>query len=308
MPSMPKDVCERSHTIVSNGESRSYLTALPLAYCSKGALAMEPIPAVFALHGLGAPPGMFNLVFAEYVAEMGFVLVQPLGSGRPASFNGVHCCGSAVKRGVDDVKFLVDIVRHLATWLPVDAARGVVGTGFSNGAFLLEHAARVRGTLFKAIVPVGGHLYTNLTGRRNLPIMLGHALADGSVKYGGCCGASRESRCCCGISDRSPPTCLPADAVFDQWLHSNGCTGKVQGAAVVANKAPGGKLGVPPVSATCWEGSNCEARTVFCAYDNFGHTYPGRRLDLPMPSNSDPKEILLFLLGLSVKAVVAVDG
>jgi len=93
----------------------------------------------------------------------------------------------------------------------------VVGTGFSNGGFLLEHAAAVTAVpgsphhgLFSAVVPVGGHQYGNWSKGVAAPpsplaVFIAHATADGSVKYQGCCATSK---CCCEISDRCGSVCF----------------------------------------------------------------------------------------------------
>ena len=47
-----------------------------------------------------------------------------LGTGKQASWNGVHCCGSAVENKVNDISFLVAVREELATWLPIDRAHG----------------------------------------------------------------------------------------------------------------------------------------------------------------------------------------
>lgn len=347
---------------------------------------LPPIPLVFALHGFGAPPGMFTSAFAPFVASHQFALVQPLGSGNPKSFNGVHCCGSAMKRGVDDVAFLEAVVRELeeeegGEKQPTTAAAattgtslgsiekllslrvaGVVGTGFSNGAFLLEHAVSRSPGLFSAVLPVAGHLYAppNLTSSpaalpfspsssslpsssSSLPsssssmthhnhhrppaasppisVYLSHSLDDGSVRFSGCCQASshdRSTRCCCGISERSPLDCVSAEEVFERWLHHNRCQGKTSGVveggesrgsteeeeeeAVVASSLPSSLTLQSPlsppssnkrqrskmssssqprlVSTTCWEGTGCDSQTKLCAHKGLPHVYPGTRRDL----------------------------
>jgi|AntAceMinimDraft_5_1070358.scaffolds.fasta_scaffold251505_1 hypothetical protein len=40
---------------------------------------------------------MFTPILSWAVAARGIALVQPVGTGNPVSWNGVHCCGSAVR-------------------------------------------------------------------------------------------------------------------------------------------------------------------------------------------------------------------
>ena len=304
--------CERVRTVDANKETRSYLIMLPTSYCTDSGqlLGMPARPVLVALHGLGAPRGLFNPIFGPLVEEHNFFLVQPQGTGRPSSFNGVHCCGSAVKRGVDDVGFLRAVVEDLALWLPIDAAQGVVGTGFSNGAYLLEHAVGSSPSrIFSAISPVGGHLAGNVSRSSSGPVavFLGHSLRDGSVKHAGCCSTSK---CCCGISDNSPAVCTSVDggahSVFDQWLEANRCLGREE--SVVLRAAPSAALlhssrkEVPPVAASCTRGIGCRAPTKLCSFENVGHSYPGRRPDQPFPDGANPRGVLSFLLASMCEA------
>jgi hypothetical protein len=93
---LPPGVCEKVLSIESGGESRTYLAHVPQAYCSSPGKAeapvmvpnLEPLPVLIAIHGFGAPLGLFTPVFGPFVGPLGFALVQPVGTGRPSSFNG----------------------------------------------------------------------------------------------------------------------------------------------------------------------------------------------------------------------------
>jgi poly(3-hydroxybutyrate) depolymerase len=172
--SLSEGVCQRYLHLQHGGRQRNFIVHAPRPYCGTKS-GLTSIPLVFALHGFGAPSGMFTPIFGHLIVPLSFVLVQPLGTGSPTSFNGVHCCGSAVEQNVDDVGFIAAIVRSLQEWIPVDTDGGVVGTGFSNGAFLLEHVIASGVELFSSIVPVGGHLYgadKNLSWVGPLPVFL----------------------------------------------------------------------------------------------------------------------------------------
>jgi len=175
--SLNEGVCQRYLSVQHGGMQRNFIVHAPQQYCRSAAASrkqLEPIPIIVAIHGFGAPPGMFTSIFGELIVPMSFILVQPLGTGSPSSFNGLHCCGSAVENKVDDVGFLKEIIRNLQQWLPVDLD-GIVGTGFSNGAFLLELAVSSGASIFSSVVPVGGHLFVagqNLSHAGPIPVFL----------------------------------------------------------------------------------------------------------------------------------------
>jgi poly(3-hydroxybutyrate) depolymerase len=63
---------------------------------------------------------------------------------------------------------------------------GQVATGFSNGAFLLEHSVRLGSGLWAAVAPFGGHSYLNQSSGSSeppLPILLGHAVRPSETKH-----------------------------------------------------------------------------------------------------------------------------
>ena len=49
---------------------------------------------------------MFTPILSWAVAARGIALIQPVGTGNPVSWNGVHCCGSAVSINVPQNRML----------------------------------------------------------------------------------------------------------------------------------------------------------------------------------------------------------
>jgi poly(3-hydroxybutyrate) depolymerase len=246
-----------------------------------------------AVHGFGARPGMFSLIFGPYVSTLKFALVQPVGSGMKLSFNGLHCCGDAVDKNIDDIQFLKSIIHQLNTWLPINLEYGVAGTGFSNGGFLIERAVLSGSNIFSAIAPVGGHSYMYNSQNRGLfnvtkpiPIYLQHAIRDPVVKFEGCCATSR---CCCGISERSPSECISVNSIFDNWLSLNRCSGRSSS----IEWSPLDKS--TTISSSCYSGNDCQVNTKLCIHQNVLHAYPGRAKG-HFPVGSGQLSILFFLL------------
>lgn len=203
----------------------------------------------------------------------------------------MHCCGDAVDNNVDDVGYLKDIVNQLSTWLPINIEKGIVGTGFSNGAFLLERSVVSGANIFSAIAPVGGHSYMynekqgsmNMTGR-DIPIYIHHAIRDPVIKFDGCCATSK---CCCGVSEKSPIECMSVNTIFEKWISMNQCSGK----SAVEMKAVQGST----ISSTCFSGTGCSQPTKLCVHHNVLHAYPGRAKG-HFPTASSQLSILFFLL------------
>jgi len=91
---LSQGVCEKVVAIESAGETRTYIAHVPSKFCISStaedghALFLEPLPVIFAIHGFGAPFGMFTPIFGPFVQLLHFALIQPIGTGRPSSFNG----------------------------------------------------------------------------------------------------------------------------------------------------------------------------------------------------------------------------
>src|SRR3990172_5600142 len=120
---------DRDLTIAIGGRSRTYLVHLPPRWNEHG-----PRPVVLAFHGGGGnASGFKGYAGLDAVADReGFVVVYPDGSGRLGrrllTWNSGNCCGYARDNKIDDVAFVVAVLRDLARGLPLDPAR-VYATG-----------------------------------------------------------------------------------------------------------------------------------------------------------------------------------
>lgn len=174
-----------------DGLRRGYKLHIPPSYDGT-----ESVPLVFMLHG-----GTGNVDQAarayhwlEKADERGFIVVFPQGVGRAPTWNAVHCCGTALRHGVDDVGFIAVLIDELSTALAIDPKR-IYATGMSNGGMMCHRLAAERADLFAAIAPVaatiGGQVDANApveyppTPTGPMPVVMFNGTDDHRVPYDG---------------------------------------------------------------------------------------------------------------------------
>jgi polyhydroxybutyrate depolymerase len=135
-------------TVVSGGLVRTYRLHMP-ATVRKG----EPAALVLNFHALAA-----NGTIQEELSGLraisdreGFILVSPDAQGTPSGWNALLNASS----GVDDVRFVADLLAQLSQDYCVDVRR-VYATGFSSGGMLASRLGCQLGTRFAAVAPVAG--------------------------------------------------------------------------------------------------------------------------------------------------------
>lgn len=174
-------------SFVHDGLRREYLVHVPQSYGG------VPMPMLIALHGGGgdadlqADDSRYRLISKS--EEAGFIAVFPNGyspmpSGILATWNAGTCCGPAVKRNVDDVGFIREIIRRMKVQARIDPRR-IFATGMSNGAMMSWRLA-CEASEIRAIAPVAGTDNTPAcTPSRGVPVIEFHALNDDHVPFGG---------------------------------------------------------------------------------------------------------------------------
>lgn len=152
-----KDTLE-SRTLKIQGLERSYRLYRP------STPSQAPRALLVALHGgYGSGSTLEKQTGLDQLAEReGFFVVYPDGFRR--SWNAGACCGPAQRQNVDDVGFVRAVIADIAQRYPVDRQR-IYGTGFSNGAMLLNRIACEAPSTFSAVAPVAGN--TPLPGCAN---------------------------------------------------------------------------------------------------------------------------------------------
>lgn len=145
-------------TILHDGLERDYVLTVPSSLPPG-----ELVPLVIVLHGGGgsARVAMQQTGFDVKAEEEGFIAAFPEGTGVPPplyTWNADHCCGLAMRRGVDDIGFIAALIDTLVERYPVDPDRVYV-TGMSNGAVLTNRLAIALADRIAAIGVVAGALF-----------------------------------------------------------------------------------------------------------------------------------------------------
>jgi polyhydroxybutyrate depolymerase len=152
-----------------------------------------PLPLLLVLHGFGvgglAQAIYFNVL--PLVDEKQIFLAAPDGTmdskGR-RFWNAVDSCCDFEHTGVDDVKYLTDLVNEIATRYPVDRKRIYVMGHSNGGAMSLRLACDKTGT-FAAALELAGPFWSNppvqCQPATTIPLRVLHGTADTAVPYAG---------------------------------------------------------------------------------------------------------------------------
>jgi len=208
---------DTEHQLTVNGLARSYMLYVPT-----GIDRLQPVPVVFAFHGLGGDPGdEENRSEFDPVADKNhFLVVYPQGSGDDHSWNDGSCCSvhiSARDNKVDETAFVRQMLADLGASFRVDPKR-VFAMGFSNGAALSYRLACEMYDTLAAIESNSGPVMVDACQpQQPVAVMHVHGLADTFVPFNG--GAS---------SLNSAWIFPPVKDSIATWVRLDGCTGAPQ--------------------------------------------------------------------------------
>lgn len=227
------------HTLAFGGLDRNYRVHIPA-----GLTAAAPL--VVMLHGgFGDGEQAERSYGWDQLADSAkFVVAYPDGVG--ATWNGNGCCGKAAQQNIDDVGFIIAMIRQISGSLPVEASR-VYATGISNGG-IMAYALACNSGIFAAIGPDAATQLDPCTDPHPTSVIAIHGTADRLVPYNGGQGASTVN---------GPP--IPDVNAF--WRKVNKC-----GPPDVVNRPP-----VITSTAACAEGRGVELITI----DGGRHQWPG---------------------------------
>jgi polyhydroxybutyrate depolymerase len=164
------------------GLTRTYLLHVP-----RGFDPSQPVPLVISFHGAALRTGWQKRIdgWARLADRHGFLLVYPAGrSGGPRHWN----------MDEPDLRFIVELIEHLARQYPLDRSR-IYLSGFSNGgqfAYALSCALDDR---VAAIGMVGAAHMVGLPACRTadaVPVIAFHGTEDRAALYHG--GSSFATR------------------------------------------------------------------------------------------------------------------
>ncbi|WP_229688370.1 extracellular catalytic domain type 1 short-chain-length polyhydroxyalkanoate depolymerase [Micromonospora yangpuensis] len=262
-----------AHTIEVDQRQRTYRLYRP-GSADLGA----PVPLVVMLHGAAGTGEQAEQAYGwtGQADRDGFVVAFPDGVQR-AWAAGPGCCGAPAREGVDDVRFVTELVDRIGTQLPVDPARTYV-TGISNGG-LLAYRLACDTSIFAAV----GAVATTLTGQCPDPAPVSvlhiHGQQDKTMPYGG--GPGRRDN---GGTGRNPVRIdgPPTPELAARWRGVDRCA-----KPTTTTDGP-----VTRTTATCPDGRAVELVTIADA----GHQWPGGRPNPPRAQqllNLDPPSTAL---------------
>jgi polyhydroxybutyrate depolymerase len=210
----------------------------------------NPMPLVLNFHGFTSD-AVQEAILSQMTAKAdaaGFIVMYPLGTGAPLSWNAGACCGAASALGVDDIGFVRDIIATAEDRLCVDSHR-VFATGMSNGGFLSHRIGCELSDRIAAIAPVAGVLgVDSCHPTRPVPVMHFHGTADPLEPY-----------------DGSDTLGFPSvAATIAGWASRDGCTG-----------APVETYHHGDAHCSTYEHCAAGANVTLCTIDGGGHTWPG---------------------------------
>lgn len=152
----------------------------------------KPVSLVLMLHGYGSDALQTNVLFGlQYVVDdENLLLAIPEGTVDPTGkkfWNVGEACCDFGKSGIDDVKYLLDLVKELRQWYAVDPKRIYV-VGVSNGGFMALRLGCEASDVFAGVVSYAGA--GPLDASKCAPtapvaILQIHGTADTTVPYGG---------------------------------------------------------------------------------------------------------------------------
>jgi len=251
-------------TVTVGDLRRRYRIHVPASYDGS-----RKTPVVIAFHGGGGNPDAMVRVsrLNDKSEEAGFLAVYPFGSGpdedRGLTYNGGECCGYAMRRDIDDVGFVREMLDDLEEVTNVDSG-AVFATGLSNGGIMAYRVAAELADRIAAIAPVGGPLMMEtIEPSRPVAVMHFHGTADEFAPFEG--GFGENSRGGRGVTDfRSVERSLRL------WIRANGCDSEP-----VVTKLPDTVDDGTQVTRKTWGGGRAGSEVVLIEIEGGGHTWPG---------------------------------
>jgi polyhydroxybutyrate depolymerase len=226
-------------------ESRSgELTRRWLLYVPRPEEPGEPLPLVFNLHGSGSTPEeQLALSGLEEVAEReSFVVVAAAATGAEQRWNVPPDPGKP-----DDVRFLSELIDHVAALTPIDRTR-VYATGFSGGGRMASQLACDLSDRVAAVAAIGGIRFPGpCTQARPMPILAFHGTADTVNPYEG---------------GGQPYWGTGVEPAIQGWAEHNRCPQRSE------QTLPTG------VREIRHGGPSCGAEVLLYRIENFGHSWP----------------------------------
>lgn len=205
------------------GDQREVRLHIPPAHDGRSQL-----PLLIVLHG-GAQnaAGVQRLSGLDADAdEFGFIVAYPNGSGaledKILTWNAGHCCGYALIRRIDDVRYIESLIDYFTSNYAIDPDR-VYLTGISNGGMMAYRAGAELSGKVAGIAPIAASLGGQAVeqGRLFMPdqpsspvaVIAFSGMQDQHVLYEG--GQALEAA--------DPRVDISAAESIAFWVEANGC-------------------------------------------------------------------------------------
>jgi polyhydroxybutyrate depolymerase len=199
-----------NHDIEVDGAKRSYNVYLPEGYDGRQMAAM------LVFHGGGGNPGSAQRqsLMDNSADENGFITVYPRGNGvfNVLTWNAGNCCGHAVQKNIDDVKYVRALIDDLCAQYNIDKSR-IYATGISNGAMLCYRLAQEANDVIAAIAPIAGNMGFDPVPTKPVPIIHFHGLLDQHMPFDGGTGSDSVT----------PVAQRPVMDTINFWVANNHC-------------------------------------------------------------------------------------
>jgi polyhydroxybutyrate depolymerase len=250
-----------------DGVERSWQLFVPPTYDAKTKHAL-----VLDFHGSGgSPQGQSrNSDFIKLAGEKVFLVVNPAGKYIRDAKSGASWNVDLDRKGVDDVRFVRELIAHLRAKYSIDPQR-IYSTGFSGGARMSSRLACDLSDVIAAVGPVGGIRFPEkCTPARAVAVIAFHGEQDEVNHF--------EHR-----SDSPAYWPIGVKDATSSWAKQNGCDASARQQSLAAK-----------VTKFTYENCTPGADVVLITLKHGRHTWPGSpaaREDATERSNGSTAEI-----------------
>jgi len=256
------------------GFHRSYLIHIPKNYNQT-----EARPLVVALHGAFSTAEEMEeeTGFSDLADREGFLVVYPNGItlfGWFQHWNAGHCCGRAMKDGVDDLGFVSTVIEEVRRDFRVDSSR-IYMVGYSNGGMLAYLFAAQKPETLAAVAVIAATVGSSPSpsepevriapARAPVPVIAFHGREDNSIPYEG------------GSQENNGHSYVSVKESMEFWLKANQISAAPQREVMMAGRVIKETWGTP--------GRNQEI--ILYTVEGWKHTVPTKYFTKKMPEN-DP--------------------